>query len=558
MKRQANNSKSLKMPSLLSNTLLLPGHMPSKPSILGPLADISPTSVCGPSSTAIPTLAAPKPRHARGTKRKPARSALQARHPAKRTRNAAPKGGATERQKVLHDAQTRSEERTELETRDNLVRPPLLATGGAAAEKHIEEFTQEDILKLLPGSQHGHAADIFKRGFWSTDLEQDLRLHRWTASDEEALLRSCPIVSAGELYIWRAMPRLFGCELPDLFRYGLGISFYPEGSPAMANRSTEPAAPGVFSGVAAALFTNAVIDDRHDQTVEEFFKALARILPHPVWRGDPSRLRYVLQHAVRARVGPTHAEPLVPPYSKTTNNFPRFAWACCCSTPDKSRPYVREDRDRELGVAMRWMANMYIPADRELGDVVDNLLDLYGRNNAPHGAGTNQQAKVDVRGADAKNVLFDLELGDLQAVYQALERTPQTVDRDPSTHEVVATQLYAAPARFFIDDLKAAPDITNGDSREVLAGWVRSQKRAWILSRRREALIRQRMQAQSPWHESNNARDRPYLLDIPPFDPDGRYQTWPAVTEGQLAVIQGLVTRTVRGSAVDEARQFNK
>lgn len=540
------------MPSLLSNTLLLPGHMPSGTSIFVPLAEISPTSVCGPSLTVIPTLATTRPRPAPGTKRKPARETLQARRPAQRARNATPKGRAPKRQKLLlQDVQTGSEERTELETRNNLVQPSLPPTQEAVEENYCEGITQEDIMKLLPGSQHGHADDIFKRGFWSMRLERDLRLHRWTASDEEALLKSCPIVSAGELYIWRAMPRLFGCELPDLFRYGLGISFYPEAAPDVASKNTEPTAPSVLSGVNAALFPDGAIDGRHDPIVEEFFKALARILPHPVWRGDPSRLRYVLQHAVRARVGPTHVEPLVPPYSKITNNFPGFAWACCRSVPKKSRPCTREERDRELGVSMRWMANMYITADRELSDVVDNLLDLYSHNSLPpQGSGVRQQhkSKVDVRGADAKNVLFDLELCDLQAVYQALENTPQTLDRDPNTHEVIATQLYAATARFFIDDLKTAPDITNGDSREVLAAWVRDQKRAWILSRRREALIRQRMQAQSPWHESNNAHDRPYLLDIPPFDPDGKYQTWPSVTEGQLAVIQGLVTRKVHGS----------
>ncbi|TLS24026.1 hypothetical protein PpBr36_08391 [Pyricularia pennisetigena] len=559
------------MPSCLSNTLLLPLHMASRCGISGSLVDVSPTSICGPSSMAIPTLATPKPRPARGTKRKPARTALEIRRPAKRARGATPKDSATGRQKVLQDAQTRPEERTELETRNNFVQPPSLATGEAVTERPTDEITQEDIIKLLPGSQHGHAADIFERGFWSTDLERDLRLHQWTASDEEALLRSCPIVSAGELYIWRAMPRLFGCELPDLFRYGLGISFYPEVAPAIASRGTGPTAPGgVFSDVAAALFPDTTMDDGHEPAVEEYFKALARILPHPIWRGDPSRLRYVLQHAVRARVGPTHAEPLVPPYSKTANNFPEFAWTCSRPAPDTSRSCAREERDRELAAAMRWMANMYILADTELSDVVDNLLDMYSHNKAGHGPGTSdsnnksksksksksKQPKVDdVRGVDARNVLFDLELCDLQAVYQALERTPRTIDRDPNTHEVVATQLYAAPARFFIDDLKTAPDITNGHSREVLARWVRDQKRAWILSRRREALIRQRMQARSGRCKSDSAHDRPYLLDIPPFDPDGKYQTWPAVTEGQLAAIQGLVTRTMHGSAVGEARR---
>ncbi|TLD06076.1 uncharacterized protein PgNI_08608 [Pyricularia grisea] len=555
MKGQANDSKSFKMPSLLSNTLVLPGHMPSKSTIFGPLADISPTSVCGPPSMALPILTAPKSRPARGTKRKPASASVQARHSAKRARHPKQKGSVSERQKVLRDAQTRSEQCTEFCTRDKHVRPPSSASGEAVAEEPTEKLTQEDIIKLLPGSQHGHATDIFKRGFWSTGLEQNLRLHRWTASDEEALIRSCPTVSAAELYIWRAMPRLFDCELPDLFRYGLGISFYPEVAPVIVSSSTEPTAPNVFSGIAASLFPDTAIDGHPEPLIEEYFKALARILPHPVWRGDPSRLRYGLQHAVRARIGPTHVKPLVPPYSKTTNNFPAFAWACC-SAPDTSPSYTRKERDRELGVSMRWMANMYIVADRELSDVVDNLLDMYSHND-PHNPDSSQRPKVDVQGTDPRNVLFDLELCDLQAVYHALENTPQTIDRDPTTHEVIATQPYAAPSRFFINDLKTAPDITNGESSEVLVKWVRNQKREWILSRRREALIRRRMQKQSPWHEANNAHDQPYLLDIPPFDPDGKYQTWPAVTKGQLAVIQGLVTRTVHSSAVDETRQFN-
>lgn len=152
-------------------------------------------------------------------------------------------------------------------------------------------LTWAAVESLLPTSALGQASWI-RRRFWTVKEEVELR-NAWTEDDERSLG-----ISHAEVLVGRFVTQLYGCQLADLFRYGL-------------------------------KYVSAGPDRKGNPTDEQFWVNLLRLLPHPFFLGRIEVLRYVLQAAVYYRTSDfaadnLHVHPFMPPWSGKEPGY--IAW----------------------------------------------------------------------------------------------------------------------------------------------------------------------------------------------------------------------------------------
>lgn len=411
-----------------------------------------------------------------------------------------------------------------------LAPPPRKRRRRASPHPPVSGLTRASVAALLPGSAFGHAAPILARRHWTVKDEHALRKAGWTPSDEAALAaRLRPRDPAArkpgtpvhaEVLAWRAMAALFGCEPPDLFRYGLKLL-----------RDDDDDSGG---------------GEKHELFVApRFWPGLLRLLPHPFWGGDVAALRLALQLAVMHRAGPRgHAGPLAPPWSRVEPAFVQWLrelQALRRGDGDGDGDKVggidgwrREMEDAERRVEVAGVAEFRSRVqvrDRTGMRELDELIE-YGARELAGGVVEPVPAY--------ERFLFMVRGEDVEMVTTALNSMYSTSGDDEEEVRVIVDAAAEAGKK-----QRRKPDLTVVDffrtywhglperDREVTEAdtqWLLEQKRMAIIAERREALIRHRLQA---------AGDSLDLLDIPPFDPDPDFHLYSYVNEAQLFTIRG-------------------
>ncbi|CAK7268393.1 hypothetical protein SEPCBS119000_003038 [Sporothrix epigloea] len=230
----------------------------------------------------------------------------------------------------------------------------LRASPAAAPPMAAPELTDSFVKSLLPGAVSGLADEIFRRGFWSTDYENNLRhqhfphsrqFKQFCTAQQQLFSRPEDENAAVELRLWDVLQHRFRSGLDDLFRYGL--------RPSLGEKDgCEPG--GTFA---------------------QYCTKLAAILVHPLW--GPTHLahvRWILQRVVQERV-PGHIKPLVPPYSYQRPPFADTArhWAyetsmriSLAEPDDGSEGLSAPISSAELAQASRDAARAALRAEAEL------------------------------------------------------------------------------------------------------------------------------------------------------------------------------------------------
>lgn len=200
--------------------------------------------------------------------------------------------------------------------------------------------------------------DIVKSRFWSNDKESELH-------------SECPPFTTklgnAELKAWKMFKLIFGSNIPEIFTYGLRIQ------PSLGISCHPPA-----SGRA------------------KFFDLLQYILPHPIFRGDTARLRFVLQMAAFfATEG--HMEPYGPvPHAPSVTN--------AVFGPRKSKGVASPKNGASLALAL-WR-DFGLGQEYSIRLVVGKLQkQAVRRREAKEGLGDETQAPPEGR-PEAKQLFF--------------------------------------------------------------------------------------------------------------------------------------------------------
>lgn len=392
---------------------------------------------------------------------------------------------------------------------------------------------------LLPSSTFGTGASIHNRRHWTLKDELALR-NAWSDADE-ARVRST--TTEAEFACGVAIPRLYNCQLQDLFRYGLKYIHH------------KPVKAGARGNVPA---------DQH------FWARLYRLLPHPFFQGNIAVLRYTLQQAVCARFGDfdKHTIPMVPPWSHSEPEFITHLKELRERYPVKSMGYRIRSHELRATAAFRCLTQI-------MGKNGMWELEAKMKNEAKYTYKGHLNPPA-VPAAELEKYLFLIQERDLVFLEHCLDELDKQQrhtqekeagewrgtsghdsSRDSSWSEELAggemplgvpgagaslAMLHAPPRsknvplesitvansfNKFLDGMSEDEKSVTNEQRQMYL----AEKRMAILAARREGLVRKRL----------GLKNGGVLLDVPPFDPDPDFQNFPPDPEGLVFTQDGFL-----------------
>ncbi|KAB5566980.1 hypothetical protein GE09DRAFT_751828 [Coniochaeta sp. 2T2.1] len=421
--------------------------------------------------------------------------------------------------------------------------PPPKKTKPPPADKPYvgKDLKWKDINARLPSSVFGHTSWIQRR-FWQVKEETELR-EAWTEEDEKAIAISISEVSAS-----RYLQKLYDCELPDLFSYGLKYT---------------PPSP----------------DPRGFPQDEDFWIRLARLLPHRLFLGQVFLLRYALQMSVwyrNSRPGTDiglHAWPFLPPWSHTEPGYVAHLRELRAQHPVDSAAYATKTAEITQTAEFRCLtqvenASGMMELCQLMGDLCHDFhsrfpsreveghelylfclterdliflehcldeLDAQRRYIQEQRARTWQETHGYARRqTDEPQEIPYVE--EHRGPYANLD-APQGREKSVPIEPVTVDSEFAA---FFSSLTREDIYVTN----EAMASY-RVGKRLAIIAERREAIIRHKLGLRGP-------DEKRMLLDVPPFDPDPDFHLFTDAQQPEdqvaLMVVQGkFVTPRLAG-----------
>lgn len=384
-------------------------------------------------------------------------------------------------------------------------------------------LTWATVESLLPTSAFGQASWI-RRRFWTVKEEIELR-NAWSEDDESALC-----ISHSEVLCGQFVKQLYGCQLADLFRYGLKYI-----------------SPGP--------------DRKGNPTDETFWVNLLRLLPHPFFQGRIEILRYALQAAIFYRTSDfaadnLHVNPFMPPWSHTEAGYISWLKELRAAYPAGSSGHTTKTVEileasewrcrtqigskmwmQELTVVMdTWIDKfdaqfppqhethpleyyLFVLTERDLGFIEACLdeLDREQRRRQEQRAKTWQERHrwretyageipyvEEHRGYHRPDVEFQLNPGPEEAA------EPE----DPAEKNVplLPVTVDSSFLQFWLSQSREAKFVTLEQN-----ALYRAEKRLAVLAERREALIRSKVAGANGGAGAGELRT---VLDVPPFDPD--------------------------------------
>lgn len=392
-------------------------------------------------------------------------------------------------------------------------------------------LTWSAVESLLPASVFGQASWI-RRRFWTVKEEIDLRT-AWSEADEASLN-----ITDSEVLVGRFIPRLYGCRLQDLFRYGLKYIAPP------ADRNGNPS------------------DD-------SFWTHLLRLLPHPFFLGKIEILRYTLQQAISFRTSNFAAENLhvpayMPPWSHKEPSYITYLKDIRSQYPEGSPEW--DAKTLEIIQASEFRCQTQVENKmwmQELCEVMAGWAEYFAAHFAPpQGQGEGEVAVADGPLGMYLFVLTERDLAFVECCLEHLDREQRKrqSERAQTWQERHAWIEYAVPGEIpHVEEhrgyhrsdvefalhpqlqppapeknvaleavtvesafLKLWKTLSREDgcvAPEERAAYA-AEKRLAVLAERREALIRQKVSAAKGSTQGGGR----VVLDVPPFDPDPGFQ----------------------------------
>lgn len=438
-----------------------------------------------------------------------------------------------------------------------VVQPPLPAEEASPPKKKgtrkpkppppdkpsISNLTWASVESLLPASAFGQASWIHRR-FWTVKEEIELR-RAWSEADE-----SCLSITHSEVLVGRFVTELYGCQLADLFRYGLKYI------PPQPDRNGNP------------------VDDA-------FWINLLRLLPHPFFLGKIEILRYALQGAVYYRTSDfaaqnLHVKPFMPPWSHQEPGYISWLKELRGRYPEGSAGY--NTKTVEIVEASEWRCQTQVenkmwmqelcgimdelagpfasrfPAPQELDPVEHYLFVLTERDLAFLEACLDELDRAQ-RGCQEQRPLTWQELhswkeypeGEIPYVeeHRGYHRSDVEFSLNPPAPPPPPAKKKNVPLRpvtvdsSFLEFWASRPAEAKFVAPEA-GSLYRAERRLAVLSERREALVRRKIGAKG-------GREPRVVLDVPPFDPDPDFHLFEQTgrrgsNRAGLMVVRGVYT----------------
>jgi hypothetical protein len=399
-------------------------------------------------------------------------------------------------------------------------------------------ITWASLESLLPCSALGQAHWVHRR-YWTVKEEIELR-SAWTADDEASFA-----ISHSEVLVGRFVQQLYGCQIQDLFRYGLNYISPPRGH-------------------------------NGNPTDDALWLTLMRLLPHPFFLGRVDILRYALQGAIvyrtsEANAGSIHVNAFMPPWSHKEPGYITWLKESRSQYPEGSSGY--HTHTLNILQTSEWRCRSQISSKigmQDLFGIMNHQAPSYNARYPPHDVDPLEHYLFILTQRDL--TFLETCLNKLDARQRMRQETkaktwqekhgvdepdpesnyseddfPEDDDNKTGTNPV-QEQQHVAPNTGMAFNLEPAPPppsqlpppplppknvplkpITVNSS--FLHFWISqpadrklvtleakalytAEKRLGILARRREALIRQKISARGGRGEVR------VLPDVPPFDPD--------------------------------------